>query len=567
MGSRYISNKLLIANENMAVDIAQLVKNNFQITDEEVEYMKGLTFNQMEIDAINKRLMDVGNGAKMNAEVINVYIVAPLTDEEIKYTTDKESAEFFGYDEGVKLNGIWLLNGNIDDNGEFVATTRDDIYRYTVLTEDQIEGMKNQVAYGEYSNDAWGSFITGYTPIYTVDGNFVGLLGIDMSPDKYQSSAQSMIFVLIAAFIVISIGMFGLFLFFYFKYIKAKEGQLYFDFYSRMSHDMRTPMNGILGMAELSKDENDLDTLHRNFTMVLESGKYMLGLINDTLDVQKLDAGRLRLDPKIRNCDKLIGGLVAMINSDAKKKNIDFVLENRCKDTEGYCKVDELRLQQIFMNIASNAIKFTPQGGKITFVVEDLGSDGNISGLGLSIVKKLVELMKGKIEVSSKQGEGTTFTIWLDIEKVDSQTAIKEIGEIQDKENIDEKALKGKNILLCEDHKLNAEITQRLLEKYGCNVVLASNGKSGVEEFEKSKEGYFDAILMDIRMPIMDGLTATNKIRSLKRTDAKNVPIIAMTANAFDEDINYCFDAGMNKHLAKPINPKLMYEALLSFFN
>ncbi len=172
MGSRYISNKLLIANENMVVDIAQLVKNNFQITDEEVEYMKGLTFNQMEIDAINKRLMDVGNGAKMNAEVINVYIVAPLTDEEIKYTTDKESAEFFRYDEGVKLNGIWLLNGNIDDNGEFVATTRDDIYRYTVLTEDQIEGMKNQVAYGEYSNDAWGSFITGYTLIYTVEWNF-----------------------------------------------------------------------------------------------------------------------------------------------------------------------------------------------------------------------------------------------------------------------------------------------------------------------------------------------------------------------------------------------------------
>lgn len=510
---------------------------------------------------------------------------------------------FFDYEIGTKLNGIWLLNGIIDENGKFVAKQRDDICRYTLLTEAMKTAMKNQEAFGEFSSDIWGDFITGYAPVYTVEGNFVGLLGIDMDPDKYQQSAKNMLVVLFSAFVIFSITMVGLFLFFYFKYIKAKEGKLYFDFYSRMSHDMRTPMNGILGMALLSREENDVDVLHRNFEQVEEAGNYMLGLINDTLDVQKLDAGKLRLDPKIRNCRELIEGLVRMIQSDADKKHIQFELIDHGIGSDHYCYVDELRISQIFMNIASNAIKFTPEGGKVRFVVDCTGKDGKVchykfqisdsgigmskdfidnrlfrpfeqeqdsvttqyggSGLGLSIVKNLVELMGGKIQVDSAPGEGTTFTIYLDIEEVDEEIAEKTIQQEKAEREPSLELLKGKRVLLCEDHRLNAEIATRLLEKYGCIVTLAENSQRAVEIFEHEAEEAFDVILMDIRMPIMDGLEAAKQIRQMTKKDASTIPIIAMTANAYEEDINHCMMVGMNAHIAKPIQPELMYQTII----
>lgn len=602
IGSSYISAQLLKANQNMAIDIALLVKNNFHITDAEVEYMKSLTFNEMEVDPINMRLMNVGNDVKLNTDITNVYIVAELSEEEIKYTTDEATAEFFGYDVGAELNGIWLLNGNIDEDGHFQAAQRDDIYRYTQLTALQQEGMESQVPFGELSADAWGRFITGYTPVYTEEGNFVGLLGIDMDPDKYQASAQQMILTLFISFVIVALTFIFLFLFFYFKYVKAKEGQLYFDFYSRMSHDMRTPMNGILGLAALSKQEQDIDVLHENFNKVEESGKYMLGLINDTLDIQKLDAGRMKLDLKIRNCGQVMQNIIAMIKANADAKNIGLKVINKGIPEECYSYIDEMRIQQIFMNLASNAVKFTPEGGTINITMECLGTDGPIhhdkfqiadtgigmsqkfikehlfqpfeqeqdsvttqyggSGLGLSIVKNLVTLMNGRIEVESTLGEGTVFTVFLDIEEVDPEKARQELRAIEDTQKIPTDYIMGKHILLCEDHPLNAEIAVKLLKKYGCEVTVACNGKEGVSLFADSPERQFDVILMDIRMPVMDGLTAARKIRELQRADAKSVPIIAMTANAYDEDKKECQQAGMNGHIVKPIDPNTMYRTI-----
>lgn len=602
LGSRYISGRLLQSNENTATDIALLVKNNFQITDAEVAYMKTLTFNEMEVDPINMRLMDVGNGVALNAAINNVYVLAPLSDSEIKYYTDEETSEFFGYEVNTPLNGIWLMNGKIGDDGKFIVAQRDDIYRYTSVTETERAAFEHREAFGTFSDDAWGSFITGYAPLYTVEGNFVGLLGIDMDPDKYQANAQAMIFIMFIAFAITAIAMVGIFIFFYFKYIKAKEGQLQFDFYSRMSHDMRTPMNGILGIAALSKDENDIDTLHKNFEKVENSGVYMLGLINDTLDLQRIEAGKLQLKPQVVYCKEVIENMTDMIEVAAAKKNIDFKVINKNSKLDCYAYVDEVRVKQIFMNLASNAIKFTPEGGKVEFVLETTSIQGDIchdkfqiidngvgmsekfmqnnmfkpfeqednamtsqyagSGLGLAITKKLVSLMDGKIEVESKPGKGTTFTVYLDIKGLSDEKAENIIGEkivhTQDAESV----LRGKHILICEDQPLNAEITRRLVEKAGCTTEVAENGEIGLQLFEKSPGGTFDAVLMDIKMPVMDGLDATKNIRALERYDAKCVPIIAMTANAYDEDIKNSLKAGMNAHLAKPVKPDELYITL-----
>ncbi len=203
-GCRLISENLLTANKNMAQDMVSLVENNFHITDEEAAYMRTLTFNEMEADPINRRLMEVGDSVQLHTDISNVFVIAALSDDEVKYWTDKETSKFFGYEENTPLNGVWLLNGEIDEDGRFEPREREDIYRYTHLTDAQQNGIEEQKGYTEFCADAWGNFITGYVPLYTVEGNFVGLLGIDMDPDKYQNSARNMMFALFTAFFIVA---------------------------------------------------------------------------------------------------------------------------------------------------------------------------------------------------------------------------------------------------------------------------------------------------------------------------------------------------------------------------
>ena len=427
-GGRYIHNKLLCSGQAMATDIALLVKNNFQMTDAEVAYMKSLTFNEMEADPINRRLMDVGDGVTLNAAVTNVYLVAPLGEGEYRYCPDAETARFLGFTMDQPLNGVWLLNGRINQQGVFEVAQREDIFRYTVLDANQLWGLEHREPFGTFTNDAWGSFITGYAPIYTTEGSFVGLLGVDMDPDPYQSSAQHMVLLIIVLFAFTVLMMSALFLVFYFKYAKAREGQRQYAFYAEMSHEMRTPMNGILGMTALCKAETDLPTLHRNIERIESSGKYLMELMNRTLDYKKSGA-------------------------------------------------DEPPLP-------------------------------------------------GSAPTASFDG------------------------------------LRGKRVLLCEDHPINAEITRKLVENVGCRIEIAENGQIGLDRFSQSLGGYYDAILMDVRMPVMDGLEAARRIRALKRTDAASVPIIALTANSYEEDRKATAEAGMNEHLTKPVEPWQLYQTL-----
>ncbi len=375
------------------------------------------------------------------------------------------------------------------------------------------------------------------------------------------------------------------------------------DFFSRMSHDMRTPMNGILGMVELSEDEKDISVMQQNMGKIKDSGKYLLGLINDTLDFQKIESGKLELEPAVVDSKQIVAGIVDIIKPAAKKKKIDFRVINKNADLNSYIRIDALRMKQVFINLLSNAIKFTPEGGTIEFEFELLSRDGMIShdriyvrdtgigmsedfvknklfkpfcqehnevtdvyagtGLGLSIVRKLVELMGGKIEVESELGVGTTFIIDIDFERVDYDKLSDGNNTIKSQFEEIGKALKGRQILLAEDHPLNAEISKKLLEKAGCKVVCVKDGEQCLKTFSNSDEYYFDAILMDIRMPNMNGLEATEKIRLLEREDAKTVPIIAMTANAYASDIQDCTRVGMNAHISKPIDTQIMYNTII----
>ncbi len=372
------------------------------------------------------------------------------------------------------------------------------------------------------------------------------------------------------------------------------------DFLSRISHDIRTPMNGIIGMARIAKEQKNPDKTRECLDKIETSSRFLLGLVNDILDMQKVESGEITLHPEPYLMSDFNSYIDAVIRPLYEVKNQKF--EFTAKPQLSVIPiVDILRFNQIIFNILSNAVKYTPEGGtirmnvdnmlvanhkeRITAVISDNGigisqdflkvifrpftqerrddtSTERGTGLGLAIVQKMVSLMGGTIEVQSTLHAGTTFKVVIDVDYLDTNQS--EWSRNQDRHTEDYSALSGKRILMCEDHPLNQEIARRLLEKKGMAVDIAENGQEGLCKFIRSNTRYYDAVLMDIRMPLMDGYEAARKIRSSGRADAAAVPIVAMTADAFYEDIKKCFDAGMNGHIAKPIDPEHMYAVLYS---
>lgn len=374
------------------------------------------------------------------------------------------------------------------------------------------------------------------------------------------------------------------------------------QFFSSMSHDMRTPLNVIIGMSELAeKNVEDTDKVADYLQKINMSSRQLLGLINDILEMSRLEQG-IKLDNKQFNLRELIEKSLNVFRIQAEEghKKLTFSCEIQHELVWG----DDLRLDQIINNLLSNALKFTKMWDSITVSVNEISS-GDIAkyqvvvadtgrgmteaflkqlfvpyerekrfgsqevertGLGMPIVKNLVTLMGGEIAVESTVNEGTTFTVTLPLEVAEDQAPKKENREEKaEKEGNAGEPLAGRLILLAEDYELNMEIATEILKMNGAKVIQAVNGKEALELFEKSERHSIDAVLMDMQMPVMDGCEAAKAIRRLKRADAKSVPIIALTANAFSEDISRTLNAGMNAHITKPIDVKVLCSTLIKY--
>ena len=374
------------------------------------------------------------------------------------------------------------------------------------------------------------------------------------------------------------------------------------DFLSAMSHDIRTPMNAIIGMTDLALD--DLDNrqhLSEYLDIIKSSSSHLLTLINDILDMSRIEKGKLKLARTSFNLSVEIDRFCSRYQLLMDKNSLNFL--HNAELLHCNCIGDTAQLQRIWDNLVSNACKFTPPGGTVTFSACELPSDNERlgwykftisdtgigidseslqhlfdpffrssdviskhiegSGLGLAIVKNIVDYKGGTISVTSRQGEGTTFTVTLPLHfDTAAEHPVEKPTHTFGSADFD---FSGKSLLLAEDHPINQKVAELILEKTGAAVTIVENGLQCTELFTGSAKGRFDAILMDIQMPVMNGYEAAQAIRSSTHPQSVTIPIIAMTANAFAEDIKNALSAGMNAHIAKPIDPQKLYETLAAY--
>lgn len=366
------------------------------------------------------------------------------------------------------------------------------------------------------------------------------------------------------------------------------------DFLSRMSHEIRTPMNGIIGMTAIALQQNQeperiLDCLQK----IQSSSNYLLGLINDILDMSRIESGKMKLEPVSFDMNEMLDTVKELIAPQATAKNIEFI--QNISLTNRWFEADSMRISQVLINLLGNAVKFTPEYGRVTltvqeqtqsaengdeifvyFAVQDTGigiskedqqrvfrsfeqasgvnpSKQQGTGLGLSISSRLVQMMGSHIRLESEPGKGSTFSFVVPLKHGEvCETSVSE----------EEISFEGFRILVVEDNELNAEIAQSLLEERNFKVDLACNGAEAVERIRTTTPGTYDVILMDIMMPVMDGLEAARTIRGMDRPDCRTIPIVAMSANAFDDDLKKSVECGMNGHLSKPVEVEKLYRTL-----
>jgi signal transduction histidine kinase/ActR/RegA family two-component response regulator len=372
------------------------------------------------------------------------------------------------------------------------------------------------------------------------------------------------------------------------------------EFLSRMSHDIRTPLNGIIGMTYLAERETDQTKITEYLHNIDVSSKFLSGLINEILDLTRMESSRLDLHPEPYTAEEFSSYTEAVIRPLCTEKGQHLTFEINLP-SDYYVLQDKICINRIVFNLLNNAVKYTPEGGNIKYSVsakvlpgnkkmsmhievadngigiseefqkvmfepftQEKRSDNsktNGNGLGLPIVKRLVTAMNGTIKVHSQLAHGTTFII--DFLNDCVPATPMETKEQESQESFS--TLQGRHILVCDDHPLNRKIIELLLTKKGMIVDVAEDGQRAINTFNSTPLNYYDAILMDVRMPVMDGLTATTKIRELTRADATTTPIIAMTANVFAEDIAACLNSGMNDHLGKPVEPKVLFATLAKY--
>ena len=374
------------------------------------------------------------------------------------------------------------------------------------------------------------------------------------------------------------------------------------DFLSNMSHDIRTPMNAIIGITTLMKNElHEPDKLAEHLEKLESSGRLLLGIINDILDMSRIESGKTTLNIEQMDLLQQIEQVESVISEQAHQRSQEFRVVTTSVQHE-HVLADPNRLNQILMNILSNSVKYTPAGGHIRLEVEELPRDAHYAkykfivqddgigmsdaylktifdpftreeksgtnhvqgtGLGMAITKSVVDLMGGVISVESAPGQGSRFEVMLEF-PIDTEAALVQKPETDDVP-ADNSLLCGMKFLCAEDNEINSEILQMLLESKGATCTIYPDGQQIVDAFAKVKPGDYDMILMDVQMPVMDGLEATRRIRSSENPLGKTIPILAMTANAFLEDMQKSKEAGMDEHLSKPVDIAMLEQVVRRF--
>jgi signal transduction histidine kinase/ActR/RegA family two-component response regulator len=369
--------------------------------------------------------------------------------------------------------------------------------------------------------------------------------------------------------------------------VAEEANKMRHSFFGAVSHDMRTPLNGIIGFTDLALENNNIDEVHSYLQKIRRSGDTLSSLVNDTLTVSRLENGTYAIVNAPVDLAEMMKGVVEPVQQMADKKGVRFAdkVSGCCR---GWVLSDRVSLQKVFLNLLTNAVKFSSEGDTVTFAchkedtdsvftVQDEGrgiseeflahifepfaqedpsnARASGSGLGLSIVKSIVDAMGGSIDVKSQKEQGTVFTVRLHLESC--------AAPVENKASIPVSAvLNGKHVLVCEDNELNMEIVATILENAGMQVTKAVNGQEGLQQMAASPEHFYDCILLDLRMPVMDGISAARAIRALDRSDARTIPMFAVSADAYKENIQEALDAGMNGHISKPVNADELLQKL-----
>lgn len=578
----------------------------------------------------------------MSADAVHKLVDEKIDREDFSHIKDRsdEDTQFYK-DISSYLNEIRTLNSTRyiytatrNEEGKLIYVVdgldsdAGDVRHPGDYIEDEMIPYIERALSGEnvYSQDivdtTWGPIFTVCYPVRSnLDGtgDIVGAFCIEMDMQSAYGMVEKTKKISVICGVIVGLVLLMICLWTYFVYRKSKEEeqkqkQLLLEaaekadaankakstFLFNMSHDIRTPMNAIVGFTDIALHQNSVAEIHDSLEKVRESSKHLLSLLNDVLDLSRIESGKAVFFPEPVDITKLTDDVLAIMNGLLYNRDLKFeVYRERPKNP--YVLADATRIREVLTNFLSNAVKFTKDGGTVTlYISSHLGEDDKHivaryivkdngigmseefqkklfkpfsqeddrgartqykgTGLGMAIAKEYVEMMGGSIAVESQKGVGTTFTVEIPLE-------LTEQGIRQKQEEPVHHDLTGVNVLMAEDNDLNAELATVMLEDAGMAVTRAFDGKEAVELFKNHPQGTYDIILMDIMMPNMDGHQAAKTIRAMgtERPDAATIPIIAVSANAFAEDIKASLDSGMNGHVSKPLNMKEVTDTIAKY--
>lgn len=578
----------------------------------------------------------------MSADAVHKLVDEKIDREDFSHIKDRsdEDTQFYK-DISSYLNEIRTLNSTRyiytatrNEEGKLIYVVdgldsdAGDVRHPGDYIEDEMIPYIERALSGEnvYSQDivdtTWGPIFTVCYPVRSnLDGtgDIVGAFCIEMDMQSAYGMVEKTKKISVICGVIVGLVLLMICLWTYFVYRKSKEEeqkqkQLLLEaaekadaankakstFLFNMSHDIRTPMNAIVGFTDIALHQNSVAEIHDSLEKVRESSKHLLSLLNDVLDLSRIESGKAVFFPEPVDITKLTDDVLAIMNGLLYNRDLKFeVYRERPKNP--YVLADATRICEVLTNFLSNAVKFTKDGGTVTlyisshpgeddkhivarYIVKDNGigmseefqkklfkpfsqeddrgarTQYKGTGLGMAIAKEYVEMMGGSIAVESQKGVGTTFTVEIPLE-------LTEQGIHQKQEEPVHHDLTGVNVLMAEDNDLNAELATVMLEDAGMAVTRAFDGKEAVELFKNHPQGTYDIILMDIMMPNMDGHQAAKTIRAMgtERPDAATIPIIAVSANAFAEDIKASLDSGMNGHVSKPLNMKEVTDTIAKY--